>query len=256
MTQKTTCLVALALILLSAAPRLEAQMKPWTEKGFIEVNVGLQEGGSFTENTSPLIYGEPSVISVSHNVSNGPTFDASGGFRVWKNFGIGVGYSYFSTSQGAAVLDAQVPNPIVFESLRPASATIGPLSHTESVVHVQLLWMFPLSDKFRLAAIVGPSIFMVKQDLVSGLNLTEGQPLFDSVTIQSAETQEQSKTTFAVTVGGDASYFFSKQFGVGLFARYSRLSGGNADVPTPDGTSTVGVTAGGFQGGVGLRVRF
>jgi len=153
-------------------------------------------------------------------------------------------------------LNAQVPNPIVFESLRPASATIGPLSHSESAIHIQLSWMFPLSDKFRVAAVVGPSIFIVKQDLVSGLNLVEGQPLFESVTIQSAELQEQSKTAVALTAGGDASYFFSKQFGVGLFARYSRLSGGRADVPTPDGTSTVGVTAGGFQGGVGLRVRF
>ena len=44
--------------------------------------------------------------------------------------------------------------------------------------------------------------------------------------------------------------------GAGGFLRFSRLSGGNVDLPSGTGEGTVSVDAGGLQLGAGLRIRF
>jgi opacity protein-like surface antigen len=255
--QKTQVGLALCAVLLVAGEKAQAQTLNWKDRGYFGVNIGLQaQSYTFTEATTPVIYGENATITVPHSIGVRGFFDASGGIRVWKHFGIGVGYSLLKATE-TTTIHAFVPNPIVFNSLREATASTGDLSHTESVIHAQLVWMMPVSEKLHVAAILGPSFFMVKQDLVSGLTTTEdAPPLFPTVTIASVQTQQQSKTAVALTVGADVAYFMAERWGVGGFVRYSRLPGGHANVPAPDGQSTVGVEAGGVQVGLGLRCRF
>jgi hypothetical protein len=60
--------------------------------------------------------------------------------------------------------------------------------------------------------------------------------------------ETQTATAVGVNAGVDLNYFFMPRFGGGVFVRYV---GAQADLPAASG---VGV--GGFQGGLGLRVRF
>ena len=54
-----------------------------------------------------------------------------------------------------------------------------------------------------------------------------------------------------MNAGVDFAYMLTEQFGGGLFVRWA---GGSVDIPAAGGTQSLGV--GGFQTGVGIRVRF
>lgn len=242
----------LCMLILGAATRAHAQMVPWEDQGYVMVNLGVQpQSQTFTEVSTPVIYGENASITVPHNIGSGLLFDMSGGYRVWKNLAVGLGYSYFSDSEKTTV-SAEIPNPIIFGSPRAASATTGDLAHSESALHVQLLWNFPLTDKIEIAAIIGPSFFKVSQDLVSDITTVEGDVPFGTVTISSVGVTSQSKWATGVTAGLDATYLLRPKIGVGGFIRFS---GASADLDTAGG-GTISVDAGGFQMGAGLRYRF
>jgi hypothetical protein len=242
--------------LLAGASNAQAQLLKWEDRGIIGINVGVQpQSQTFTETSTPVINGEIASIVVPHTVGSSPLIDASIGVRVAKNFGIGVGY-WNLKSTDSATLTAQIPNPIIFNSPRTASASTGDLTHRESTVSVHLLWMLPVSAKFDVAAILGPAFISVAQDLVRGITTTEGAPLFGTVAISSVQTQKQSKTATALMVGTDLTYRFTRQIGAGGFVRFNRLSNGTIDLPAASGDGVVSVKAGGFQLGAGLRIRF
>ena len=209
----------------------------------------------FIETSTPVINGENASVTVPHTLGRAPLIDGSVGIRVGKGFGIGVGYSQFTDTE-TAMFSAQIPNPIVFNSLRTASASPGEMIHRESAVHVQLLWMMPISDRFDVAAILGPSFIAVTQDLFRGITTIDPAPPFATVTISSIQMERQSKTVPALTIGTDIAYRVTRQLGAGLFLRFSRVSGGNVDLPASGGDGNIGVDAGGLQAGAGLRVRF
>lgn len=255
MMDKTTGVAAMCLALLAIGSTAQAQA-PSEDKGFVALNLGLQpQSQAFTESSTPTINGETASITVPHSVGSGRFIDVAGGARVWSQFGIGVGYSRFSTSE-TATITAQVPNPIFFNSPRTASATTGNLIHRESAVHVLLLWMKPVSNRVDFMAVLGPSFLTVTQDLSGGITTSEGAPPFGTVTISAAPPQQASKSVLALNVGTDLTVRFTRQMGVGGFVRYLRVSSNNVDLPVAGSQGTVSVAAGGVQLGVGFRVRF
>lgn len=246
--------VAWCVVLCVGSSEASAQIRE--DRTRLAINVGAQpQSQTFAEVTTPLIYGESGLLAVPHTIGGSSLLDASVGVRVWERFGIGLGYTRHSEKETSTV-SAQIPSPIAFDRLRSATASTGELSHTESIIHTQFLWLMPVSQNLEVTAVLGPSFVTVTQALVSGVNLLEGAPPFSSVTITSAETEKTSKTALALTVGVDLSYLMTARFGAGAFVRYSRTSGGNIDLPSPDGSGEVGVEAGGLQLGAGLRVRF
>ena len=52
-------------------------------------------------------------------------------------------------------------------SPRTATATAPDLEHSENVVHLQFMWTIPVTSKFELTAMVGPSFFTVRQTVAS-----------------------------------------------------------------------------------------
>ena len=88
----------------------------------------------------------------------------------------------------------------------------------------------------------GPSFIQVKQQLVASVGVTTGTQTFTPT------TSTQSGTVKGVNVGVDGTYMFSRTFGAGLLLRYA---GGQVDLP-----AVSGVHAGGFQAGIGARIRF
>ncbi|PYR31138.1 MAG: hypothetical protein DMF90_26205, partial [Acidobacteria bacterium] len=152
-----TCVLALMGTMVAMASSVHAQTGDWTDRGYIGVNLGAQlQSRTFTETAQPVVYGELATVTVPHTIANGLIFDVSGAMRVWENFGVGVGYSRFSSTE-TATFTALIPNPAVFGAPRATSGAISGVSHTEDAVHIQLLWMFPVSPALHVAAIIGPS---------------------------------------------------------------------------------------------------
>ncbi len=249
----TTRIVAWsAALLLAGASVAQAQMLPWEGKGYVTFSFGVQMGSqTFTETSTPVIYGENALITVPHSVDGGGLIDFSGGVRVWRNLAIGLGYSTMSSTE-TPTLTAQIPNPIIFNSPRSASASTGELEHKESAIHLQFLWMLPITNEFELALIFGPSFYNITQDFVGNLGITEGPPPFGTVTISSVEVLTQSERATGFAAGLDGTYLFTPNVGAGAFMRYA---GASADMETAGG-GTVTVSAGNFEIGVGARFRF
>src|SRR5581483_10594755 len=114
--------------------------------------------------------------------------------------------------------------------------TQGNLAHTETGVHLQAVYFFPITDKIDVSAFIGPSFIHVKQDLVSAAIPTGTQTV-------NLSTGSETGTAKGFNIGIDGNYFFTKLVGAGFFMRYA---GGSVDLP-----SVKDLSVGGFQIGVG-----
>ena len=101
-----------------------------------------------------------------------------------------------------------------------------------------------ITDKFDAAFSFGPTIFMVKQDVATGITVNEPGPTLASTTI----TREE-KTSVGANFGVDLNYLVTPKIGAGLLVRYTV---GSADLDSASESLTVG----GFQIGAGVRLRF
>jgi hypothetical protein len=252
--KKTKWLAVVCMVICVGVAEARAQGGTWTGRGYASANVGVQSGShSFTATSRPQIYGEAAQITVPYEVGSGLLLDFAGRVRVWKNLGVGLGLAWFSHTD-QPTLSAQIPSPVFVESPRSATASTGDLKHKEMAVDIDFLWMFSLSSKFSVAAVVGPAFINVKQDLVNSLTTNDASipPPYNPVTITSVGTESQSGWAKGVNAGVDALYTITPTFGVGVIARYLA---GSTDLTTSSG-STVNVDAGGFQIAGGVRYRF
>lgn len=224
----------------------------WEDRAFIDVNLGLALASQpFVETSTPIIYDERASLVTAHDPGTGfIKIDLAGGVRVWGHLGVGAGYTTFNTTETATVT-AHVPHPTRFGQPRSATAD-APFEHTESAIHVQAIWMLPITERIDLAFSGGPSWVTVKQDLVAGIAIEETSPTFATVAISKVMLVNQSDTVIGFNAGADATYFLTPMVGVGLTFRYIA---GSVEFPQASGGS-VGLDAGGLQLGVGIRIRF
>ena len=240
---KTSRILAISTVLLIAArSEARAQTSPAPANlFFVNVNVGAQPSRRLIEKNQSLpVFGETASISTSQPIRNGAMFDITGGYRVWHGLFVGVGFSSFGRDSDAAVV-ATIPNPLFFDQPLTVTTTQTALAHTEKGVHLQAVWFIPTIDNIDVSVSIGPSFIHVKQEVVSAAIPSGTQTL--SLTVGSEEG-----TAKGVTVGVDGNYLFTKNLGAGIFMRYV---GGTVDLPSaPD------LKVGGFQIGLGARVRF
>jgi hypothetical protein len=242
---RTLTVAALSVALCAAlAPQAHAQMLTWTDKASASINFGGQAPShTLSAESTPDIYGEPASIRSSSDVGGGFFFDIAGGYKVWSNLVVGIGYSRVASTNDLSV-NADIPDPLMTDSLRPVSTTIPNGQHSQNALYLTGTWMMPVTDKVDVGFQFGPTIFFVSQDLPVNLqnSIQEPGPVFSSPTLDS-----QSKTTVGIHFGVDGTYLLTPRYGVGVLMRYTW---GSADF---EGDS---VTLGGFQIGAGLRVRF
>ena len=216
----------------------------WTDKGFFNVNLGGQAPSqTLSAETTPDIYGEPASIRSSQDVGGGAFFELAGGYKVWRNLAVGIGYTRVGSS-GDLNVDANIPDPLVFDNPRHVTAVVPDAKHTQSAIHLTGTWMMPFTDKVDFGFQFGPTIFMVSQDLPAAFNIQEPTP-----TITSTSLEKVDKTTVGIHFGVDMTYLITPRYGVGVLARYAW---GSADI----GGAAESVTVGGLQIGGGLRIRF
>jgi hypothetical protein len=228
---------------------------------FLSVSLGGQsKEQTFTDSSRFTIYNEPTgAVAAAHSIGGGTLFDLSVGAKVWKDFGVGIAYSALKNRNDATV-SVRVPHPVIFGQPRTATATIADVEHTENVVHLQVLWMIPVTSKFQVTAMAGPSFFTVRQAVASvqaPQDISDPAP-FNNVTIRTVSLTDVKDSPIGVNVGVDGTYLIRTigrvGVGVGGFVRYS---GASLDLTTPDGvTRDTELKTGGPQGALGLRLRF
>jgi len=239
--------------LTACASQASAQALPWEGRGFLNVNFGMQiiaEDVAST-NTTFTIYDETGKITTSQTIdSQAPFWDIGGGFRIAGNFGVGFTYTRLSAT-GSAEVNAQVPSPIYYDQPRTATATVDDLDHVEDGYHFQAVWMLPITDKVDIIFSGGPSVFNLKQGIVTSPQITEGAPPYSTVNM----TVSQATTTgsqVGFNIGADLTYRFANNVGIGALVRYAAATVSLE----PEGGEPSDVKVGGFQIGGGLRIRF
>jgi outer membrane protein with beta-barrel domain len=238
---KAGCL-SFALCAIAAVPA-SAQMA-WTDQAFANVNFGLQEQSRTLEIASSFeLYGEGGAMATTQQIDGGALFDLSGGYKVWKNLAVGLGYSRV-VSDADVDIAALVPDPNFFDRPRTLTGVAPGAEHSEHAIHLQGTWIMPVTDKIDVGFSFGPTIFMVGQDLVTAISVTEPTPTLASTTIT-----REDHTTVGINLGVDLNYFFRPNIGAGVLARYTY---GSVDLDSAEESLTVG----GFQLGFGLRYRF
>ncbi len=228
----------------------EAQVLPWEDTGYIHINYGYQVGDrAFTESVSETVYGETATYGASHASSGGGGLDIGGGVRVWSNLAAGVTVTSFS-SPSAASVSGTVPNPLFFNRPRTVAVNLTGLEYKQLGIHLQAVWVMPLSEQFTVSVGGGPSFFNIDHGLLGSVTVGQETAPFTTVPI-SASSTTASKSVVGGNAGVDVTYMFTEQLGGGAFVRWT---GGAVSLPTAGGVESIGV--GGVQSGAGLRITF
>jgi hypothetical protein len=207
-------------------------------KVYVDLNIaGQTQSNTVVSSSTFSLYGETGGTSFSQTVGKGLVFDGGAGYFVRKNVAVGVAVSVFTRSPAASVSIA-TPDPIAFNSFTVLSAS-PKLTQTELGTHLKLAYLVPVNDKAAITIFAGPSIVRLSKEIASG-SLVNGTPQI--------AVETQTGTGFGAHGGLDFSYLFTPHLGGGIFVRYLRA---NVDLPTVSG-----VKVGGFQGGLGARLRF
>lgn len=235
--------LVLAVITLLWAGHAAAQ---WTGNGFLNINGGFQSGDrSVTDVLEAPLFDETAVYDATSRSSEGTVLDASAGVRVWRGLAIGLGVTMFEVDSGMTV-SGEVPSPLFVN--RPRSAQFQQAGlHRQLGVHLHMTYIFPVMDRLDVAVSVGPSLFRMRQDSPSAVDLGAETAPFDTVTITGVATTPARATGFGANAGVDVTYMLTRLVGAGIFVRYA---GGPIDFGAES------IDAGGLQAGGGLRFRF
>jgi hypothetical protein len=202
----------------------------------------------FLENAA-LVVGYPKP-------DRGAAFDVGGGFMLTDSIGVGVSVSR-TAHEGSASLGMTIPHPYFFDaSANAIGRTSDELKRTETGVHVQLMAVPLETERFRVRIFGGPTFFRYRADMVQDmLGRQDATPFSraNTVSITDYELVEVDSSGVGFNVGGDVSYFFTRVFGVGGFARFTH---GSLTIDEPMSEHQATATVGGTQVGGGIRLRF
>lgn len=230
----------------------------WLDQGYVSVNAIYQGGAAaFQQTLSWNYFGEPASATVGYPAKNGSGLELSGGYRVWRNLAVGAGASFSLVSRSVATtVTGTVPSPIYLN--QPRALTGGfDADRSEMAIHLQAAWVIPMSPKMRLIVFGGPTVFSVKQRLVSGtsgIQFNDAYP-YGAPTATGTNSTDASKTVVGFGGGVDVTYFpmKSRTVGVGGMVRFAR---GSFSQPESGQSKAVSFDVGGFQAGAGVRVFF
>jgi hypothetical protein len=245
---------AVCTLVMMVAREAAAQPLAWTDRVYVNLNGGFESGSEDLNDTATRrVYGEDATFSSAQSVDSGGIFDFGAGARVWRNATVGIAYHQGSSSGDAAVQGA-VPHPLFFNQPRSFSATVPDLERTERAVHLQFGYMILVTEDATVHVTVGPSFFKLRQDVVSDVTFSEVGAPFTSVTANPVVT-EREDSPVGFNIGVDVAYQFYEvnrvKLGAGVLLRYTAAT---ADLQLLQ--NTVESDLGGFQFGIGARIRF
>lgn len=243
--------LVVAAAVLFAAGGAAAQSRPAIER-LAGVNLGLQFiNDAFMNRVIFRQYDETGFFDAHYHVSKHYSMDADIAVPVWKALGFGIAVSHVAEPTRAD-LDAQVPNPFFFNFPRTTEGVARSLKRREFGLHLQgQFWRF-FGESFLLRVTWGPTIFAVRQDLVSQIVTRESSVDFDRVSLVNHRTRTVTVGGLGVNVGFDGTLFMTERVGLGFNMRHSN---GKATVDVHDQTPTL-LELGGIHAAGGLRFAF
>jgi hypothetical protein len=262
-TDRTLRFVTVAAALVLSAASASAQTAPAFERGWIDVNFGVAMAAedAFSMAATGEIFAEPATFTADYALPRGASFDFGGGFMITPIVGVGVSFSG-TAHEDTALLGARIPHP-VFANLYASddAPTDAVLQRVEGGVNLQAMIVAVQSDRFRFRVFGGPTFFRVRQDAITDIRYNQVfliVPRANAIEITEFDSERIEGTGWGFHGGADASIFFNRIIGVGGFAKFSR---GSVDLENTLATAVgddgvVGVKAGGFQMGGGLRLKF
>ena len=196
-------------------------------------------------------YGEEAMFVTRQEFAGGAHIDVGGTVRLWRELSLGADYTEVR-NPGTALVSGTVPHPLQRDRDRSAPPGTVALPHRERATHVRVGWRFALRDGLDLMFSAGPTYFNLHQGGVTNLTVREvGGPGFDDIDLQ-VGTAERTANGIGFNVRVDTTFMLTRWFGVGYFARLATGSIGVEPSPWSPDVYYVG----GFQTGVGLRIRF
>jgi len=246
-------LVFAALLITTAAHSARAQTVTTADGrdlGYFAVSGVYQPNSSSVQDTlTRPSFAETETVTSTYTGSSARGFDLTGGVTLRRNVAVGVAVTRFARSKLATV-SASIPHPFFFNRPRQIAGATA-VVHRETAVHIHAAWIPPLEGPWYVLVFGGPSIFNVRQGLVTDVVANDPYP-YDAPTFASASAEEQSHSGVGGHVGADVSFMFLQNVGVGVGVRLSRA--------TLTFTDAVGqslkIDAGGAEVGVGLRLWF
>ena len=251
------------VVFLVGLPAIAVAQQADDRRGYVAVSGGLQLLSSefsdaatfagpspvYSQTVSSAATGDPSSFSGAYRIESGTVIDVSGGVRLWRSLGVGGSLTVYRQDADLNV-SARLPHPFFLGAVRTIAGNL-PLYHDERAVHLHALVSVPVNPAFTVTVFGGPTLFSLRQDLVTDLRFAHSYP-YDDATFADAVTGAQSQSNLGFNVGADIAYYFTDTIGVGWLARFSS---GTVDLRAA-GDRPVQVTVGGFHATGGLRLRF
>ena len=242
-------LVAAGALLINAGAAAQPPSEP---ERLASINLGLQLISDAFMNASPYtLHGEVGKFDVHYDFTKAIALDGGLAFHVAKRFGLGFAVSYVDKPTTARI-DATVPHPFFFAFPRSTRGTARGLNRREIGLHLQPQYWQTLFDTLLVRLFAGPTIFLLRQELVSGITTNEIGFTFDHVRLVGHQSRGTGAVTLGLNAGFDGSYFLTDRVGVGFGFRYSR----GTDAIDLSGRASTPVEFGGTHFGGGLRVAF
>jgi hypothetical protein len=221
-------------------------------RGFVMVNGLMQQSTTtFSDRIDYVKHLESGSTTTNYAVDTGSLFGGMGGVRLTRYVGVGVGISRFTQSGIAGVTSANVPHPLYFGKNRTVSAGPAATARDEFAMHVQGALVAPVSERVTVTIFGGPTLFQVRQDLVTDVSYGDVYP-YHTITVQRVSTAQREISSWGFNVGADVSVYFSRHVGIGALVQLAR---GTMSL-TSAGGGAIPIDVGGLQVGGGLRLRF
>lgn len=235
-------------------PPAQRVSRPQTmARTFVNIDAAYRYGTDAFTRTVPAfepLYAEAGQIATNYGRGEGLQLDLMGGRGVWRQIGVGVGFSYYQR-ETAALVRARVPHPFFFNQLRDATFTTK-LKRDEIAFHIPAVWMPEFGGPVKIMAFGGPAFFRTEVPAVTDVTIAESYP-YDVVAITGVTTATRSGVAFGFNTGVDVAYMLLRRtVGVGGGVHYGRAKVSLRD----DANATIDGDAGGLQFVVGLRYRF
>ena len=232
------------------APRAVSAGPAALNRYFFAIGGGAQGASrAFADNVAFPLYDENGQFRARYSPPSASALDAMVGLRLSPRLVLAVAL-WRSTGLPDAAIGASVPHPFTYNAPRPTTADVV-VSRTENDGHLQLTWLVPVTRRVDVSIFGGPSLFFLRQDMVSALAFRETYP-YDTVAIAGIQSARRSKAGIGANAGVDVTGMVWRNIGVGVSARYAR--GSLTLSAVNDGT--ISVQVGGAQVSGGLRLRF
>lgn len=202
---------------------------------------------TLTSTYTPTIYREQANFVTEYEAKKGNTIDAALGYKFSPALGVEVGGSIASRDV-AVTMTAAVPHPLLFGNPRQATGSAG-YKLKETDLYLNLIYTFDMKS-LAIDLFAGPCYAMSETTVVTGYTLTDSYP-YTQVDV-AFDSKMMKKNVFGFNAGIAVGYYFGNTVGLVLSGRFISAK---AKFDTATDVPGVAYKLGGFQAGVGLKIK-